>query len=142
MRLNFKILLMLVAYVLNFVHDIQPHEHTQHNHIVSSESINHDLSQYLAPANEDIHQESSNHAKHTHELPFKHGHLLQAHDIIQHRSSQPTNYLTEFIIITVLDFPLQIPEPPPKEYFPKLESLYLSSIADSLIGMRAPPILS
>jgi len=135
---------MILAYVLNFAHELQPHEHhleeccgTIFSSVFEHVSTNHH-EHHSSDSGTSEHQEKHN----DHCLPFPHSHLHQSHTIVQIRNLQ-----TSVVILDISEkcdniYIFQPPELLQIEINqPKEKNFYQTFIASSL-GMRAPPDFS
>jgi len=92
-RLN--IFFLTIAIVLNFAHDIQPHEHLSDEirHLILDCFSNHEHH-----GDNEEHHEHDKSANQSSEYPFPHTHFFQLHDYFQIRNAYKQNQLVADVL--------------------------------------------
>jgi hypothetical protein len=132
-RIN--IIFLILAFTLNFAHDILLHEHHEHDLF----SISHTQSQQHF---HDNNTECSHSENEEQELPFQHRHLEHGHDNVLLRNTQisiDNTYYSEYIHSV---FSLQDLDINQFDYFQTDKDISYHKIIFLSISLRAPPTIS
>lgn len=133
-RINIKILLLIIAYAINFIHDIYPHSHSEDNHH-SDDIFLFQFSDLFLHNHEDDNTDDGENEKH----PFPHTHLLQGHTLVQATTSTTINlhfqiyYIISKIIKTQIDIDFT------NENCLTNQLIFYDSFSHTLFMLRAPP---
>lgn len=146
MRSKIKILFIIIAYVLNLAHELQPHEHhlTECCEDIFSSVISH------------VHTSQTSHHSHDNEsddyedeqkdnslpLPFPHSHSLHSSGYFQIKNLQTSIIFSEFYEIFDTKFCFQPPELAYIEIIQRDKKNFYQNCIGSTLCLRAPPVLS
>lgn len=144
MKGKIKILIVIFAYMLNFAHDFQPHEHSVDGQIyfVNKFSIfqhHHDESESDHHHHE--HNNSDNSNSEDRNLPFNHHHINQSHDKYQIRYTVNNIQVLKFSWLVENDYIFKSTNRISKDIIIFDIIQLFRSIIGANACLRAPPVI-
>jgi hypothetical protein len=138
------IFFVILAYTLNFIHEVLPHEHFHDMLPDSTTSIflimNHE--HHSETHSNDEHQDEHQDDHSDQDLPFTHSHSLQSKDYIQFRNNQNQIHIQELSEFVVSIFSYIPPDIILKVGLPKDKSSCYKAVVAQRLPQRAPPAYS
>ncbi|GAB1370262.1 hypothetical protein MASR1M45_03220 [Candidatus Kapaibacterium sp.] len=144
MKSKIKILLMVLAYVLNFAHELQPHEHhlAECCETIFTSVIKHTQSNQTDHHNHDNEADEHENGHKDHSLPFPHSHYFQQGGYVQIRIIQTSIIISDISETFDTTYCFRPPEPILIEIIQPDEKNFYQICIGSSLSLRAPPVLS
>ncbi len=144
MRCKIKILLLIIAYVLNFAHEFQTHEHLANS---LPDSIPSKISLQVETQKTTHHRhntESDEYEKGQDEnsLPFSHSHSFHSHGLVLVRVIQSSIVISDISGTCETIFCFSPPKLQKKDFFLTDEKNFYQTCIGSSLSPRAPPFYS
>ena len=135
---------MVLAYALNFAHELQPHEHhlAECCETIFSSVIKQTQSNQTAHHNNDNEADEHEKGHNDHSLPFPHSHSFQSSGYVQIRNLQTSVIISDITETNETKLCFRPPDIVQIEIIqPDKKNFYQTFIGSSL-HLRAPPVLS
>ena len=148
MKEKIKILIVILAYMLNLSHDLQPHVHCDDGYMgelgifsVKHSHHDHDHSDHQHSHHNHDKDGEHRHANGEHDLPFCHDHVLQVHDNILFvnlmKFENEVRYVEQAYVFRLL----KKPEVKQRSVVPRDDERSCRRGEQISVGLRAPPFM-
>ncbi len=137
MKINFRTLVLIIAYLMNFFHDIHPHSHSDESHH-SKDNFFMTIVDLFSHSHEETKAETDE--NNDSDYPFPHTHLLQGHTLVQTITTVTINLSIQvyYILPNVSETP--IASDVIKRSYLTDKLIFYDSIWRMTMMLRAPPL--
>ena len=135
---------MVLAYALNFAHELQPHEHhlAEYCEDIFSSAIKHSQSNQTEHQDHDDEADEHENGHNDHHLPFPHTHSLQSSGYVHIRNLQTSILISDISETFETKFCFRPPEIVQIEIIQIEDKNFYPSCIGSSLCLRAPPVFS